>query len=383
VQAAALSGSARDAPSVASSAESRRNVQRAMSPPGSGWGDRAAAPPAVTVRTVQRVAPTYQPDVSDVLTALSDATRARHFSPRTEEAYAHWVRRFTSFHDGRHPAALGAPHLVAFLSHLATRRRVSSATQRQAAAALRFLYAEVLGMVVDAPEDIIRPQQPRRLPTVLSRREVARVLAQLHGTPHLVASLLYGAGLRLMESLQLRVKDIHVDRREIIIRDGKGARDRVTPLPGSLIPDLSRQIAAVRLQHRNDVRRNAGWVALPQGLARKTPYAGQLVAWQYIFPAARFHTDADTGQRRRHHLHPTAVQRAVTRAVRDSGIDKRATCHTFRHSFATHLLESGYDIRTIQELLGHTDLKTTMIYTHVLNRGPRGIRSPLDTLLDD
>jgi integron integrase len=318
-----------------------------------------------------------------LLALVREAVRVRQFSPRTEEAYVGWVRRFVLHHGKRHPAELDPGAVSAFLTHLAVKHQVSAATQSQAAAALLFLYREVLDMTIEPPRDIVHPRQPRRLPTVLSRQEVRRVLEHIRGTQHLVASLLYGSGLRLMESLQLRVKDVQLERREIIIRDGKGARDRVTPLPSALRPALKRQIERVGAMHQKDVLHDAGWVALPGGLDTKLPAAARQLAWQFVFPAARCSRDAQTGLSGRRHLHETAVQRAVSEAVRTSGINKRATCHTFRHSFATHLLESGYDIRTIQELLGHTDVKTTMIYTHVLNRGGRGVRSPLDTLLED
>ena len=318
-----------------------------------------------------------------LLDLIREAVRARHFSPRTEEVYIAWTRRYVMFHGRRHPAELDAAALTAFLSDLANTHKVSAATQRQASAALQFVYREVLGVALDPPRDIARPHTTRRLPIVLSRTEVRRVLDELSGTQHLIASLLYGSGLRLMESLHLRVKDVNLDRREIVIRDGKGARDRIAPLPAALRPELRRQLDRVSEQHDQDIRCDAGWVALPSALQRKMPEAARQLAWQYIFPASRLHTDDVTGQRRRHHLHETAVQRAVTAAVRRSAIARRATCHTFRHSFATHLLEAGYDIRTIQELLGHSDVKTTMIYTHVLNRGACGVRSPLDSLFDD
>jgi integron integrase len=311
------------------------------------------------------------------------AIRARHFSPRTEDAYVGWIRRYVLFHGKRHPRDLDARHVAAFLSHLAIEHRISAATQRQASAALQFVYREVLDIEIEPARDIARPHVGRRLPIVLSRHEVRLILGHIAGAQHLVASLLYGSGLRLMESLQLRLKDVQLERREIMIRDGKGARDRITPMPAALRPLLEQQIARVRAQHERDLRHDAGWVALPAALDRKMPSASRMPAWQYLFPAARQHTDPESSQRRRHHLHQSAVQRAVTEAVRASGIAKRATCHTFRHSFATHLLEAGYDIRTIQELLGHSNVKTTMIYTHVLNRGALGVRSPLDSLFDD
>jgi integron integrase len=311
------------------------------------------------------------------------AIRARQFSARTEEAYVAWVRRYVLHHGKRHPATLGEAAVLEFLTHLAVTQRVSAATQNQAASALLFLYREVLGLRMDPPKGIIRPLRPRRLPIVLTRGEVGAVLREMRGTQRLVAHLLYGAGLRLMEALELRVKDVLMERREIIVRSGKGGHDRVAILPVALRRDLDRQLTHVREQHEKDVAHGAGWVTMPTGLDRKIPSAARQVAWQWLFPATRIHDDPRTGQRRRHHLHETAVQRAVSDAVRSARLQKRATCHTFRHSFATHLLEDGYDIRTIQELLGHSDVKTTMIYTHVLNRGALGVRSPLDTLALD
>jgi integron integrase len=254
----------------------------------------------------------------------------------------------------RHPTELGADYVAAFLTMLAVEHGVSAATQRQAASALLFLYREVLGRELELPSGITRPARPKRLPTVISRDEVRRVLAELHGTKRLVAAVLYGSGLRLLEALQLRVKDIATDRHEIMVRSGKGGHDRVAVLPVSLRPDLERQLRSVRRLHAADVRHGAGWVALPGALDRKMPGAARQLGWQYVFPASRLHTDAATGQRRRHHLHESAIQRAVTKAVRAAGVTANATCHTFRHSFATHLLEDGYDIRTIQELLGHS-----------------------------
>jgi integron integrase len=311
------------------------------------------------------------------------AVRARQFSVRTEEAYVGWIRRYVVFHGKQHPATLNGDAISAILTHLAVARNVSPSTQNQAASALLFLYREVLRIRVALPNGVARPRKPRRLPIVLSRQEVTTVLAAMRGPTRLVASVLYGSGLRLLEALQLRVKDVHVDRLELTVRSGKAGHDRVTMLPAVLRRDVSRQIEFVQHQHDGDVRRGAGWVALPAAMARKTPSAGRALSWQFMFPAVRSHTDPATGQRRRHHLHETAVQRAVAAAVRRAALTRRATCHTFRHSFATHLLEDGYDIRTIQELLGHRSVKTTMIYTHVLNRGGRGVRSPLDGLLLD
>jgi integron integrase len=315
-----------------------------------------------------------------LLEQVRNACRARHFSRRTEEAYVGWIRRYIHFHDKRHPGELGAAEVSAFLSDLAIRRNISTSTQNQAASGLLFLYREVLGIAVDPPQGVIRPRKPRRLPVVLTREEVAAVLRQLDGTKLVVAKLLYGSGLRLLEALQLRVKDIVIERRELQVRDGKGGDDRVTVLPEALRPDLVRHIERIADQHRRDLRRGAGWAELPTALGTKHRASGRDLAWQFVFPAARQHTDPVTGQRRRHHLHESAIQRSVADAVRRAGIRKRASCHTFRHSFATHLLEDGYDIRTIQELLGHKNVNTTLVYTHVLNRGGRGVRSPLDRL---
>lgn len=315
-----------------------------------------------------------------LLEQVRDACRARHFSRRTEEAYVGWIRRYIHFHSKRHPAELGASEVSAFLSDLAVQRSISTSTQNQAASGLLFLYREVLGIAIEPPQGVVRPRKPRRLPIVLSREEVAAVLRQLDGTKLLVAKLLYGSGLRLLEALQLRVKDIAIERGELQVRDGKGGDDRVTVLPEAVRSDLLRHIERIADQHRRDVRQGAGWAELPTALGKKRPAAGRDLAWQFVFPAARQHTDPATGQRRRHHLHESAIQRAVADAVRRSGIRKQASCHTFRHSFATHLLDDGYDIRTIQELLGHKNVNTTLIYTHVLNRGGRGVRSPLDRL---
>jgi integron integrase len=308
------------------------------------------------------------------------ACAARQFSPRTAKAYQGWVRRFVLHHGRRHPAELGAAEIEAFLTHLASADGVSASTQRQAAAALMFLYRQVLQQPVRPPAQVLRPRRPKRLPTVLSQREVAAVLEQLSGTQALVAALLYGSGLRLMEALCLRIKDVNLDRGELTVRHGKGGHDRMTMLPGTLIPAVRRQLATVSAQHRRDVARDAGWVEMPNAMARKLGPASRDLQWQWLFPATRPYTDPWNGQRKRHHLHPSAVQRAVTDAVRLSGVNQRASCHTFRHSFATHLLEAGYDIRTVQELLGHRNVKTTMIYTHVLNRGGQGVLSPLDRL---
>jgi integron integrase len=316
-----------------------------------------------------------------LLDRVRDAIRARHYSRETEKAYVHWIKRYIFFHSKRHPADMGAPEVARFLTSLAVDARVASSTQNQALNAIVFLYRIVLGQQLPWLDDVVRAKGPQRLPVVLTREEVRAVLDRLDGSPKLMTLLLYGAGLRLLECVTLRVKDVDFGRNQITVRSGKGARDRVTMLPASARPGLLRHLEARRAQHQGDVARGAGWVELPTALGRKYPAAGREWAWQWVFPATRFYVDRLTGQRRRHHLHETVVQRAVRRALRLAGIAKHASCHTFRHSFATHLLEDGHDIRTVQELLGHRDVSTTMIYTHVLNRGPAAVRSPADRLL--
>ena len=306
------------------------------------------------------------------------ALKLRHYSRRTEEAYVGWVRRFVRYHGLRHPAELGEAEISDFLSELAAEAGVSASTQTQALSAILFLYRDVLGRPPDALRHLVRARASTRVPVVLSRGEVGRVLDGLDGTPRLVGTLLYGAGLRLLECLRLRVKDLDFELGQIIVRGGKGDKGRITMLPAAVRPPLREQLRRVRARYDADRAGGAGWVALPNAFARKSPEAGADWVWQYLFPATRLHRDGATGQARRHHLHESVVQRAVRDAVRRAGIAKRATCHTFRHSFATHLLEDGYDIRTVQELLGHRDVATTMIYTHVLNRGAMGVRSPMD-----
>ena len=318
-----------------------------------------------------------------LLGELRREIRLRGYSPRTEDAYLRWVRRFIDFHGRRHPRQLEGRDLEAFLSDLAVSHRVSASTQNQAMAAVLFLYREVLKLDVPWLQSIVHATRPQRLPVVLARKDVAVLLAHMSGVPKLVAQLLYGSGLRLLEGLRLRVKDLDFNRSQILVRDGKGQKDRVTVLPAGLVGALRAQLDHARAQHARDAARGAGFVELPTALARKMPSAARDWAWQWVFPATRTYLHPETQQQRRHHLHETVVQRAVTIAVRLAGLTQRASCHTFRHSFATHLLESGQDIRTIQELLGHKDLSTTMIYTHVLNRGPAGVQSPIDTLLED
>ena len=325
-----------------------------------------------------------------LLTQLRIVLRTRHYSPRTEEAYVYWVRRFVRHCGLRHPATLSEVDVGRFLSSLAVRRRVSASSQNQALAALLFFYREVLGAPLALIDGVVRAQRPARLPTVLSRDEVREILGRLadkggtDGSAWLVVSLLYGSGLRVAEALALRVKDVDLARGELTVRGGKGDRDRLTVLPTSLAPAVRRQIERVRRLHRRDVALGGGRVALPDSLADKLPLAASSFQWQWLFPATRRHTDRRTGEPRRHHLDASVVQRAVQEAAESArqaiGLVKRVSCHTFRHSFATHLIESGYDIRTVQELLGHRDVRTTMRYTHVLNKGGRGVRSPADLL---
>ena len=291
-----------------------------------------------------------------------------------------WIRRYIVFHGKRHPAEMGAVEVTQFLSSLAQQDHVAASTQNQALSALLFLYRQVLQVEMPWLDNVVRAKRSERLPVVLTREEVRAVIRELQGPPRLMAILLYGAGLRLLECARLRVKDVDFATNQIIVRAGKGDRDRVTMLPAVVKPDLVRHVEMVRRQHEADLRHGAGWVELPWALARKYPNAGREWAWQWVFPATRIYVDRETGQRRRHHLHESVLQRAVKEAVRRAGIAKRATCHTFRHSFATHLLEDNHDIRTVQELLGHRDVSTTMIYTHVLNRGPGGVRSPADRM---
>ncbi|HEY80229.1 MAG TPA: integron integrase [Caldilineae bacterium] len=289
-----------------------------------------------------------------------------------------WIKRFILFHNKRHPKEMGAPEIEAFLTHLAVEEHVAASTQNQALSALLFLYREVLGQEPDIAIHAVRAKKPKRLPTVLTREEVQRVLAHLSGVHLLMAQLLYGSGLRLMECLRLRVKDLDFEQRQIIVRDGKGQKDRITVLPERLIEPLHQHLQQVKRLHEQDLARGYGAVYLPDALARKYPNANREWIWQWVFPSARLSIDPRSGAVRRHHADPSGLQKAVRRAARAAGIRKHVTPHTLRHSFATHLMEAGYDIRTVQELLGHKDVKTTMIYTHVMNKGPYAVRSPLD-----
>jgi integron integrase len=308
---------------------------------------------------------------------LGAELRRRHYSPSTQRAYDGWARRFVAYHDRRHPRELGSEEVKAFLDSLVA-SGVSVSTHQQALCALTFLYREVLGMTPPWVTDLKRPQRKESLPLVLTGDEVNAILDRMDGVPALMATLMYGTGLRLMECARLRVKDLDFAALQIVIRRGKGRKDRVTMLPLKLVSRLKEHLAEVCQQHAEDVARGAGFVELPTALARKYPNASREWPWQWVFPATRLYTDAVTGERRRHHLHETVLQRAFRQAVLAARLSKPATCHTLRHSFATHLLQAGYDIRTIQELLGHSDVSTTMIYTHVLNRGRLGVRSPLD-----
>jgi integron integrase len=312
-----------------------------------------------------------------LLDQLREVLRLKHYSYRTEQAYVDWVRRFILFHDKRHPAEMGAPEIQAFLAHLAVEGNVSASTQNQALSALLFLYREVLHKEID-PVLLPSAKRPQRLPTVLTRDEVRRLLNYLDGVYKLMAQLLYGSGLRLMECVRLRIQDVDFEYRTITVRDGKGEKDRIVPLPETVIPELRRQIERVRLLHEEDLAAGYGEVYLPDALERKYPNAAREFIWQYLFPAAQHSVDPRSGKVRRHHIDPSGLQRAVKQAAREAGIPKRVTPHTLRHSFATHLLQAGYDIRTVQELLGHKDVRTTMIYTHVLQRGGLAVRSPLD-----
>lgn len=313
-----------------------------------------------------------------LLDQVRSRIRLKHYSIRTEKTYLAWIRRFILFNSKRHPKEMGKKEVEAFLTHLAVDRRVAASTQNQALNAVLFLYKEVLGIELPWMDDVVRVKRPARIPEVLSASEVARLLAQMDGVYRLMASLLYGSGLRLMEAVRLRVKDVDFDYRQIIVRDAKGAKDRVTPLPTTVIEALQAQLNFVASQHREDLAAGYGSVFLPGALAVKYPNAQAELAWQYVFPSSRLSVDPRSKATRRHHLSEKGLQQAVKGAVKRAGIRKKASCHTLRHSFATHLLERGNDIRTVQELLGHKSVQTTMIYTHVLKLGGRGVVSPLD-----
>jgi integron integrase len=315
-----------------------------------------------------------------LLDQLRDSLRVRHYALRTEQAYVDWVKRFIRYHGVRHPREMGAAEVEAFLSHLATERNCSASTQNQAKAALLFLYKETLGVELPWLDEVVSARTRRRLPVVLTAREVRDLLHHTRGTTGLVAALLYGTGMRLLEALRLRVKDVEFERRELVVREGKGGKDRVTVLPENLMAPLQQQIAQARALHARDLAAGRGAVWLPDALAAKYPAAARSWGWQWVFPSASLSMDPRSGAEGRHHLSEHSVQRAVAAAARAAGIAKPCSPHVLRHSFATHMLQAGYDIRTVQELLGHADVKTTMIYTHVLNKGGRGVRSPLDAM---
>lgn len=316
---------------------------------------------------------------ASLLQQLRDRIRVKRYSIRTEQAYLDWAKRYILFHGRRHPGELGPQHVEAFLSALAVKHKVAASTQAQARSAVLFLYKEVIQQRLPWMENVVSAKVPRRLPVVLTESEVKAVLSCMRDTPALIARLLYGSGLRILECLRLRVKDVDFARKEIIVRDGKGAKDRVTMLPDSLVDRLRAHLDRVKTLHEDDLAAGYGEVYLPFALERKYVNAARAWAWQYVFPSSKLSTDMRSNAKRRHHADEKAIQRAMQAALREAGVHKPATPHTLRHSFATHLLQRGYDIRTVQELLGHADVSTTMIYTHVLNRGGRGVLSPLDS----
>lgn len=324
-------------------------------------------PPGVSVQGSPRL-----------LARVSEAIRRRYYSRRTEEAYVHWIKRFIYFHGKRHPADLGAVEVTDFLTHLSRERSVAAATQNQALSALLFLYGQVLGKSLPWMEGIERAKRPVRVPVVLTREEVKALLAHFEGTKWIMAGLLYGAGLRLRECLKLRVKDVDFGYKQIVVRDGKGSKDRVAIFPAALVEPLRQHFVRVKRLHERDLEEGYGEVELPFAIERKYPRAGRDWGWQYVFPSIKRSVDPRTGVIRRHHVFDSVLPRAISAAARAAGIVKPVGSHTLRHSFATHLLQSGYDIRTVQELLGHSDVSTTMVYTHVLNKGGQGVRSPLD-----
>lgn len=336
-----------------------------------------AEPPPASMLLVSEEPPNRPTRLLDM---VREQIRLRNFSIRTEQVYVDWVKRFILFHRKRHPAEMGAPELEAFLTHLAVQRHVSASTQNQARSAVLFMYRHVLNMQLPWLADVVKAKSSQHLPVVLTHREVKALLNELSGTHALVASLLYGTGMRLLEGLRLRIKDLDFERREVVVRCGKGAKDRVTVLPENLILPLRQQVSQARSRHLQDLDAGLGEVWLPNALATKYPRAAKATGWQFVFPSSSISVDPRSGAERRHHLTEQTIQRAVAGAAKRAGIDKPCSPHVLRHSFATHMLQAGYDIRTVQELLGHADVKTTQIYTHVLNRGGRGVLSPFDKL---
>ncbi len=336
-----------------------------------------AEPPLTSMLLVAEDPPSRPPKLLDAVRAQ---IRLRNFSIRTEQVYADWVKRFILFHGKRHPAEMGAPELESFLTHLAVQRNVSAGTQNQARSAVLFMYRHVLNMQLPWLAEVVKAKSSQHLPVVLTHREVKALLDELSGTHALVASLLYGTGMRLLEGLRLRIKDLDFERREVVVRCGKGAKDRVTVLPENLVLPLQQQVAHARARHLLDLAVGRGEVWLPNALSTKYPQAAKATGWQFVFPSLNISVDPRSGVERRHHLTEQAIQRAVAGAAKRAGIDKPCSPHVLRHSFATHMLQAGYDIRTVQELLGHADVKTTQIYTHVMNRGGRGVLSPFDKL---
>lgn len=319
-----------------------------------------------------------QPPKQKLLDRVRDTLRTKHYSYRTEKSYVDWIKRYILFHQKRHPADMGPEEVRSFITYLATQRQAAASTQNQALSALVFLYKYVLQQELALPSNLIRAERPERLPTVLTHQESISVIDKLTGTPKLMAKILYGSGLRLSECLALRVKDVDFGNHQLIVRDGKGEKDRVSVLPDSIVPELQAHLQTVKAIHQEDLKEGFGEVSLPYALARKYVNAAKEWPWQYLFPASHRSTDPLSKRIKRHHLDESVLQKAVREAGRLAGINKPVSPHTFRHSFATHLLQNGYDIRTVQELLGHKDVKTTMIYTHVLNRGGLAVRSPLD-----
>ena len=337
-------------------------------------------------RTVDVPAPAEDPRGAEppkpprLLDRVREAIRVRHYSLRTEDSYVQWTRRFVLFHGKRHPQTMGAAEVAAFLTHLAAERHVAPATQNQAKSALLFLYKQVLGVELPWLDEVVGAKERHRLPVVLTQGEVRSLLHELSGSAWLVASILYGAGLRLLEGLRLRVKDVDFERRELLVRDGKGGKDRVSVLPENLVLPLQAQVQRAKVRHDRDLAQGCGDVWLPHALAQKYRNASRSWGWQWVFPSPSRSTDPRSGRILRHHVHEASIQKAVATAAKRAGIVKPCSPHVLRHSFATHMLQAGYDIRTVQELLGHADVRTTMIYTHVLNRGGRGVRSPFDQI---